>query len=199
VNPASKGQTMILPEVRVITVDEFEDVLREPENRDRNLELINGSIVEKAMPTEEHALTVNLWLYYLTHWALEKGVGLPGPEHRFRVPGDKHNTRQPDIAMILETESPITVQGATQRPPDVIVEVKSPDDSIREMRERAAWYIANGVKLVFLHFPRQHFIEAHRPDADVDIFTFTETVEGYDVLPGFSVLVEKLFPRKRGG
>ena len=190
---------MILPDMRLMTVDEFEDLLRLPENRDRNLELIDGTIVEKAMPTEEHSLTVNLWLFYLTSWAMENEVGLPGPEHRFKVSGIDNNSRQPDISMTLETDTPITIQGATLRAPDVIVEVKSPDDTILQMRDRATWYIANGVKLVYLHFPRQQFIEAHRPGQDVEIFALSETIIGYDVLPGFSISIEKLFPRKRGG
>jgi Uma2 family endonuclease len=190
---------MLLPDTRLMTADEFEDFIAQPEYRDHHYELIDGVIVEKAMPTEEHSLTVNLWLFYLTSWAMERGLGLPGPEHCFRVPDNTRNTRQPDISMTLETESPITTQGATPRAPDVIVEVKSPDDSIQSMRDRAAWYITNGVKLVYLHFPRQQFIESHRPGQDIEIFALTETLVGYDLLPGFSVPVDKLFPRKRGG
>jgi Uma2 family endonuclease len=190
---------MIMPATRIYTVDEFEQFLTLPENRDRNFELIDGSIVEKAMPTEEHGLTVSLWAYFLTGYALEKSIGLPTTEHRFRVPGNETNTRQPGLSMILETESPITTKGATQRAPDVIVEVKSPDDRIQDMRERAAWYLANGVKLVFLHFPRQQFVEAYRPGHDIEIISINDTINGYDVLPGFSLPAAKVFPQTRGG
>ncbi|MBL8163687.1 MAG: Uma2 family endonuclease [Anaerolineae bacterium] len=188
-----------MPATRIHTVEAFEQFLSLPENRDRHFELIDGAIVEKAMPTEEHGLTVGLWITFLNLYGMERGIGLAGTEHRFRVPGDETNARQPDISMILETESPITTKGATQRAPDVIVEVKSPDDRIQDMRDRAAWYLANGVKLVFLHFPRQQFVEAHRPGHDIEIIPINETISGYDVLPGFSLPAAKVFPQTRGG
>ncbi|MCK6580553.1 MAG: Uma2 family endonuclease [Anaerolineae bacterium] len=39
---------------RLYTAEEFEQFIRTPENRARRLELIEGEIVERAMPTEEH-------------------------------------------------------------------------------------------------------------------------------------------------
>jgi hypothetical protein len=44
---------MALPKEHEYSVDEFEQLINLPENRERLLELINGEIVEK-MPAEEH-------------------------------------------------------------------------------------------------------------------------------------------------
>ena len=190
---------MALPTEKLYTVDEFEEFIVRPENRDRHFELVNGTIVEKTMPTEEHSLIVNMWLYHLTDFALKNGLGMPGPESRFCVPGNYKNTRQPDISMIIDPDVPITIKGAATYAPDVIIAVKSPDDSYDDLREKAKFYIANGVKLVFLVFPRPKIIEVYRPDVPSEILTIDDTIEGYDVLPGFRLPVVALFITKRSG
>ncbi|MEO8393156.1 MAG: Uma2 family endonuclease [Chloroflexota bacterium] len=40
---------------QLYTIEDFEQFITQPENRDRRFELINGEIVEK-MPTESHGI-----------------------------------------------------------------------------------------------------------------------------------------------
>jgi Uma2 family endonuclease len=190
---------MALPTTRLYTVDEFEVFIAQRENQDRNFELIEGEIVEKAMLTDEHSLITGVFLGEFYIYAREHNVGLPGPESRFRVPGNMKNTRQPDLSMILDSDVPITIKGATPRAPDVIVEVKSPDERIDDLREKAKFYIANGVRLAILTFPRPKIVEVYRPEVDVEILTVKDTLDGYDVLPGFSLPLVKIFVEKRDG
>ncbi|MBC6936619.1 MAG: Uma2 family endonuclease [Chloroflexi bacterium] len=190
---------MALPTEKTYTVDEFEDFIARPENRDRHFELIDGAIVEKAMPTEEHSLITGLFIYFLSVYARERGLGLPGPESRFRVPGNLRNTRQPDASMIIDPDVPITIKGAAPRAPDVIVEVRSPDENYDDLREKARWYVSNGVRLVWLVFPRPKIVEVYRPDTPSEILTVEDTIEGYDVLPGFTLPVANLFITRRSG
>jgi Uma2 family endonuclease len=190
---------MAMPTTRTYTVEEFEQILAQPESHDRNLELIDGVIVEKNMPTEEHALIVGIFLGELYIYARAKGIGLPGPEERFRVSGDVKNTRQPDVSLRLNPDAELTTKGATVSAPDVIVEVKSPDDSFDDLRDKARYYIANGARLVILVFPRPRIVEVYRPGVPSDILTIEDTLEGYDVLPEFSLPVAKLFVSKRNG
>jgi Uma2 family endonuclease len=192
-------EDMALPATKLYTTDEFEKFIALSENRDRNFELINGEIVEKAMPTDEHSLIAGLWIYYFNDYAIKRGMGVAGPEARFRVKGDKRNTRQPDVSMILDPDAPITTKGASPRVPDVIVEVMSPDENIDELREKAKYYITNGARLVILTFPRQKIVEICRSDVPTEMLTVEDTIEGYDVLPGFTLPVASLFVKKRGG
>lgn len=190
---------MALPTEKLYTVDEFEEFIARPENRDRHFELIDGVIVEKTMPTEEHSLIIGLFIYFLSVYARERGLGLPGPESRFRVPENFKNTRQPDLSMTLDPDVPITIKGAAPRAPDVIVEVRSPDENYDELRDKARWYIANGVRLVFLVFPRPKIVEVYRPDVPSEILIVEDTIDGFDVLPGFTLPVAALFITKRSG
>ncbi|MBZ0288274.1 MAG: Uma2 family endonuclease, partial [Anaerolineae bacterium] len=108
-------------------------------------------------------------------------------------------TRQPDVSMVLDPDAPVTTKGAATRVPDVIVEVMSPDENIDELRDKAKYYIANGARLVILTFPRQKIVEVCRPDAPTEMLTVEDTLEGYDVLPGFALPIANLFVKKRGG
>ena len=190
---------MALPATKTYDVDGFERFIAQPENQDRYFELINGEIVEKSMPTEEHALIAGIFLGEFYVYAKAHNLGLPGPEARFKVKGDKRNTRQPDVSMILDPDAPITTKGASTLVPDVIVEVMSPDDNIDELRDKAKYYIANGARLVILTFPRQKIVEVYRLNVPTEMLTVEDTLEGYDVLPGFALPIASLFTKKRGG
>ncbi len=190
---------MALPQTQLYEVDEFEQFIALPERRDRNYELIDGVIVEKPMPTDRHVLVVNVLLFFLTLYAREHKLGMPGPERRIQLPGQKHNTRQPDVSMILDPAYPIIERGATPIMPDVIAEVKSPDDGYDELREKARFYIANGARLVWLLFPETTIVEVYRPNQPSDMLTLAQSLDGFDVLPGFSVPIQELFTETRAG
>lgn len=190
---------MALPETRLYDVEEFETFIALPEHRDRDYELIGGVIVEKAMPTDRHALAANLLLFFLTLYAREHGVGLPGPERRIRLPDHPRDVRQPDVSMILDPAYPIVERGATPVMPEVIAEVKSPDDHYDDLRDKARFYVENGAKLVWLIYPEPKIVEVYRPDQPSDILTSSGALDGFDVLPGFSVPVHELFVETRAG
>lgn len=190
---------MALPTVKTYTVDEFEALSALPENRDRNLELIDGIVVEKSMPTDEHSIISVIFSGEFYIYAKAHGIGLPGSEYRFRVPNDARNSRQPDVSMIIDPNIPLKIKGVAERVPDVIVEVKSPDDTYDEMRDKAKFYIANGARLVLLAFPREKIVEVYRPGVPSDMLTIEDTIDGGDVLPGFSLPVANLFIKKRSG
>ena len=77
--------------------------------------------------------------------------------------------------------------------PDLAVEIKSPSDSGRQMREKAEYYLANGARLVWLVYPQKRLIEAYSLDADVEILLEDDTLTGGDVLPGFASAVAEVF------
>ncbi len=190
---------MALPETRLYDVEEFETFIALPEHRDRDYELIDGVIAEKAMPTDRHALIVGLLIILLGNYAREHRIGLPGPERRIRLSDHPRDVRQPDISMILDPSYPIVERGATPVMPDVIVEVKSPDDRYDDLREKARFYIENGAKLVWLIYPEPKIVEVYRPNQPSDMLTSSGALDGFDVLPGFSVPVDELFVDTRAG
>ena len=190
---------MAVRQPALVTADEFEAYIGRPEHRERNFELIDGVIVEKAVPTAEHVAIVGLLTIMLGNYALAHGLGIPGPELRIRLPEHLRNTRQPDLAMSLDGTRPLIKTGPSPIMSDVIAEVKSPTDRMADLRNKAHFYIANGARLVWVLYPATKRIEVYRPEMPVITLGVDHQLEGFDVLPGFSVPVRNLFPETHGG
>lgn len=173
------------------TVEEFEQYYLSPENSNRLLELINGKVHEK-MPTQQHGLIAsNINLAFALH-ARQQKTGRPGVEVRHQIPDDKRNSRLPDVSFTC-ARNPLVDQGSVSGMPDLAVKIKSPDDTIKEMRDTAAYYLANGSRLVWLIYPNYRLVEVYRLDTDVEILGEEETLTGGDVLPGFTLPVREIF------
>ena len=80
--------------------------------------------------------------------------------------------------------------------PLVAVEIKSPSNSYDDLRDKAVKYMAHGRQMVILAFSVPREIEVYQPGQDVQTQTTEDTLDGGDVLPGFAVAVNDLFPQK---
>jgi Uma2 family endonuclease len=180
---------------KLFTVTEFEKFLALPENRDRYFELIHGEMIEK-VPTEEHGLIAGNIYGFLWQYTRQSGIGRAVIEVRVCIPEDEYNSRQPDLAFFADTTRPIVKRGPVHQMPDLVIEMKSPDDTYTSMRERAQYYLVHGAKLVWLIYPAKRLVEVYRPDADSDLLTGDDTVNGGDVLPNFVLSVHEIFDLK---
>jgi Uma2 family endonuclease len=180
-----------LAQKKLVTADEFELIADRPENSDRLFELVNGEIIEKR-PTEQHGTVVGNLIFALKVYAKMHKPGRVGAEVRYRLPQDRANARMPDISY-SSVRRPLVKTGGVPELPELAVEIKSPTDSIKRLREKADYYIANGVKLVWLVYPDQRMVEVYRPAADVEILFGSDTLSGYDVLPSFTLTLAEVF------
>ncbi|MBC7810530.1 MAG: Uma2 family endonuclease [Burkholderiales bacterium] len=180
-------------ENKLVMVDEFEEFIALPENRVRLLELVNGEIVEK-MPTEEHGAIASKCHGEIYIFLKQNPIGRLTIEARYRPKDDQYNDRLPDVSFTsAERALPLVKKGAVPQMPDLAIEVKSPDDTYKEMREKAAFYLANGARMVWLVYPEKRMVEVYRLDADIDILTNGDVIDGADVLPGFTLAISDMF------
>ena len=173
------------------TVADFDAFLAQPENQDRRFELINGEIVEK-LPTEQHGYIAGLIVTAINNFTLPRRLGLAAVEARHRNRNDQYNDRIPDVSFTKERRQ-LVAQGSVTRFPDLVVEIRSPDDSVQGMRDKAADYIKHGVSIVWLIHPRLRFVEVYRPNRDIEILGTMDQLRGDEVLPGFTVPVSYVF------
>jgi Uma2 family endonuclease len=177
---------------KLVTVDDFERFLAQPENADKLFELIDGEIIEK-VPTEEHgvinvSLSTEIKLYARQHG------GRVAAEARHGMPNDPYNDRIPDIAYTSpERAQALVKQGTVPQMPDLAVEVKSPDDSYAKMRRKAAYYLENGSRMVWLVFPEKRQIEVYSENGDLKILDENDSLDGGNVMPGFTMPVPAVF------
>lgn len=163
-----------------------------PEQTGRLWELLNGEVHEK-MPTERHSLIAGNIYAALRAWAKAKQAGRVVFEARFISLSDPANARIPDVAFTrTERLAPVVEQGAVNILPDVCVEVQSPNDTPRTLREKAAWYLAQGVQEVWLVYPAKRLLEVLTPDGDFTLYPESSTLRSVQ-LAGFELPISAIF------
>ena len=101
---------------------------------------------------------------------------------------DPDTVREPDIAYVSAERLPLDadVDGYCPVPPDLVVEIKSPSDSEREVDDKAAMWLSFGVRMALVNKPgnRNH---TGAPTEPADRHTHHgRHLDGGEVLPGFS-------------
>ena len=175
---------------RTYTSSEYETLATQ--HPDRRFELIHGEIIEK-MPTQLHAFIVQMLSGFLFVFLRENPIGYALIEARYRAPGDEHNDRIPDLSFITKARGPLVARGPAPYMPDLAVEVQSPGQSDQFMADKAAYYLQNGTRMVWLIYPDRQLAEVLQP-GERHLLTADGTLDGGDVLPGFSVPLADLFP-----
>ena len=115
-------------------------------------------------------------------------------EAGFRIAHDPDTVRAPDVAFVrAERIPPGGVKGFFQGPPDIAVEVVSPNDRASEVMAKAQDWLQAGCPLVWVVDPETRTISVYRSRSEISVLNETDTLTGGDVLPGFSVAVAEIF------
>lgn len=184
---------MVSP-ARAMTISDYEALLALPENADRRLELVYGEVIEK-MPTQLHAAIVHLISGFLFVFLRENPIGWALVEARYQLPDDNQNARIPDLSFVRKAEGRmLTEQGAAPYMPDLAVEIQSPAQDDKFMADKAAYYLANGTRMVWLVYPDRRLVEVLTAD-ERHLLTEGGTISGGDVLPEFTLQVKDIFPQ----
>lgn len=179
---------------KMVTVREFERFIIRSENTERLFELINGEIIEK-VPKQLHALIAALFASAFVTYFREHPIGWVFVEVRVKFPNTDINDLIPDVAAALEEGRTLAEEEPLTYMPEVVVEIQSPDQSDKFMIDKANLYLAHGARIVIIVYASKRLIEVLRPD-DRKLLIETDTLELDDLLPGFVVPVQELFPRK---
>ena len=165
------------------------------------LEWVNNRILQKVSPTPGHARAQSRFSGALDAWATAGDLGLAGTEMRFQIqpPGEIRRSLVPDVAFVSYERAPDIERDLSSAPtvaPEVVVEVRSPDDRQPDIDEKVRVYLAAGTHVVFLVDPEKRKVVA------VDAQGLRDLSEGtivHEALPGFSLDPALLFDRKVSG
>ena len=86
-------------------------------------------------------------------------------------------------------------EGFCSIPPDLAVEVVSPNDQVDEVDEKIKDYLRAGVKLIWVVHPVLRAVQVLRTDGTVGWLSSDDELSGEDVIPGFQCRVSDLFPK----
>jgi Uma2 family endonuclease len=185
----------------VVTVNQelmtAEELLRLPDDGLRH-ELVRGELRTMAPTGWGHGrrtikVAVSLDQYVEAEGLGEVVTGEPG----FRLTTDPDTVRAPDVAFVRRDRLPPggSLPGYFPGAPDLAVEVISPNDLYTEVDEKVAEWLEHGTQLVFVVNPRRRTVAVHRPGQPVRILGSDDTLDGEDVVPGWSLAVRDLFDR----
>lgn len=157
------------------------------------LELIDGEVVEKAMPTEFHARIVAELVYRLLAYMQRAKEGRVLTEAR-HVSVDEQRIYLPDVSVTLTSRTaPMRRSGATSTRPDFAIEVLSPDDRAARVLDRVQFYLRTGVQLVWLVDPELRVVFVYRPGVEGAEHRAPQVIDAQPVLKEFALDLAELF------
>lgn len=183
---------------KLYTVDDLWAMESDPELEHRKFYLIDGVLFEDETPKRPHAkLQVRIG-HYLYEYEEGFGLGEVTSDCGFHPPTTRQTALLPDVAyQRLERLPDPPPQGYVPKMPDLAVEIQSPSDTMRKLRQKARAYLENGTSIVWLVLPKRRGVEVCRLEAGGDMKTeflgVGDTLSGEDVLPGFELEVSKIF------
>ena len=160
-------------------------------------ELIRGVLCKTMSVGQEHGeivlnLGARLWIFV----DAQKLGRLVASDSGVWLERDPDTVREPDIAFFSAEKVPpgIRVIGYSETVPDLVVEVHSPSDTMREVHDKARMWLSYGVRLVWVVHPDTHTVDVHHQEHSVSTLTEEDALDGMDVLPDFSCAIADLFP-----
>jgi Uma2 family endonuclease len=166
-------------------------------------ELVSGRLVRVAPPGGEHGdialeLGAALRIYVKAHRlgrVLAAGTGFLLP-----LPGKSQQTElAPDVSFVQTRRLPPRQSEAYRAvwplAPDLVAEVASPTQHQPEMAAKARQWLAGGVRLVWVVWPKEREVDLWLPvhENPVQTLRLESTLNGRDVVPGFSYPLKELF------
>lgn len=178
-----------------MTAEEFYDWTHRPENRDLHFELEEGEVIEVSRPGKKHCLVCGNGVWLLGSYTRMKKNGNVFPNDMGIILEREPDTvRGPDIAVYLETiRFDDQEEKYPESLPDLIVEVRSPNDTWTKMQKRIMKFLAKGVKMAWLLDPDERSLTVYFPDQSPKVLEADEEVNGFGVLPDFQCKVSDFF------
>lgn len=174
-----------------MTLEEYA-VLDEPDERYVS-ELVQGVVVREPRPGDLHGRVQIRLGAELDAWARRQGARVTA-ESGYILANDPPTLRGPDVGVVLRPRPSDGEPGGWVRgAPDVAVEVLSPSDTSTAIHQKTQEYLAAGAKLVWIVDPALRSVTIYRPDGSARVLRNEDTLEGEDVLAGFSVPLFELF------
>ena len=159
-------------------------------------ELIRGVLHETVAAGGEHGDIAGALIGEVRTYARPRRMGrVGGTDSGILLEQDPDTVREPDVYYISAENLPLDVRGAGyyEVVPDMVAEVRSPSDRTAEFNKKIQMWLDFDVRLVLAVYPSTRTIAAHQPGRPTVTLGYDDTLDGSDVIPGFTCLLKDIF------
>ena len=170
------------------------DVIRVNEQQGILCELIDGTLVEKAVGAFQALLAAEL-IYLFNHFLRGKHLGFVlAPDGLIELSSGK--VRQPDVSYFRWDQFPD--RKAPQNSvwtvfPLIACEIYSPANTYDEMQRKLKEYLAANIPLIWYFDPELKTVEVYAGSTTPTIFHENDLLECGTILPGFTINLKEFF------
>jgi Uma2 family endonuclease len=173
-----------------LLLDEF---LRLPEEEPA-LEYIDGMVIQKVSPQGQHSTLQGVLIDRFNRFAGPRRLAYAFGELRATFGG---RSPVPDVSLYRWERIPRNSAGEVENrfvePPDLAVEIVSPDQSVTALFRRCLWYVENDVRIALLVDPDDRSVIVFRGSDRPTACRGDDRLDLDEVLPGFQLTVRELF------
>ena len=162
---------------------------------DARYELVEGQLVPMSPVAPLHGTVVVGFAALLLRHVKANRLGAVGTEIGCKLTVNPDTVFAPDLALIRRERIPTSgfAPGFWKGPPDLAVEVPSPNDRASEIRTKIDKYLKAGVLAVVVVDPDEETVTVYRRMAPPVALSRNDTLDLDDVVAGFSCRVGEIF------
>jgi len=175
------------------TITTAEQLLQAPDLE--RCELISGELIMMSPAGGLHGVIVVNVTGPLAVFVKQNRLGkVFGAETGFHIGHDPDTVRAPDVAFVRAAR---VAQGVTrgffQGPPDLAVEVLSPDDRMGRVLAEVNQWLDAGCDTVWVIDPDSRTVSVHRKGEEPRVLDESSVLTCGDLLPGFALALAEVF------
>jgi Uma2 family endonuclease len=158
-------------------------------------ELLRGELIMMSPAGSKHGMIALRLGGLLLDFVEPRGLGVVlGAETGFRIAENPDTVRAPDVAFLCKERTGGELpDGFFSGPPDLAVEVLSPNDRAGEVFDKVQDWLNAGSAAVWVVDPKTRTVMVYGADRRAVMLTSVDVLTGGDLLPGFSTPVAELF------
>lgn len=183
---------------RFLTADRFLEMMEQPEYLDRVFELVEGEPIEMSKPARIHGIVVANLTAEIVYFVKRRGLGeVTAGDAGFILKSDEYGrdtVRGLDIAFVRKGRVPEPPAfNLYELGPDLAVEVISPNNKTSDTHLKVRQLFEAGARLIWLVYPASRTVVTHTAESAITLHE-NDTLFGGDMLPGFELRVDDIFP-----
>jgi Uma2 family endonuclease len=159
-------------------------------------ELIEGELIEVSPVFANSSIITARLAAFIGHHVITHALGwVSSAEGGYILRRNPDTLVAPDIGFVTRERLPVGYDGESffPVPPDFAVEVVSSSDRTAEVMRKLSLYLAAGVSLVWIVYPRQQAVTVYEAGDPPATLRPGERLYGGSLLPGLQIEVAAIF------